>query len=81
MRKTLQRMGWLIPSVALVCCAGCRSTEVVVVRDADPVQLADDVQAYVFVEKKDAAGNVVRVKSDKKATLHKGQWVVSDPGE
>ncbi|MCW8128914.1 MAG: hypothetical protein KIS92_00890 [Planctomycetota bacterium] len=66
---------------AILCALGvsqtsCGGTRAVVVPEKEPVQLAEDVRAHVYVETKQG-----RVKSNNKVTLHEGQWIVTDPGE
>lgn len=63
----------------LISCAsisgGCGGTRVVIVRETEPVQLAEDVAAHVYVQARDGQ----RVKSDRRVTLREGQWVATVP--
>jgi len=42
-----------------------------------PRQLAENVQAYVYVQ----TANGQRIKSSNRTTLYEGEWVLSDPGK
>ena len=68
---------WKLIAIALAVIAlasGCVSTKTILIPPGEPVQLAEDVDARVYVELPDGT----RVKSDNRVTLHEGQWVVSD---
>ncbi len=68
-----------IPLAATVCLllSGCGGTRVVAIPTTQPRQLAENVNAYVYVETADGK----RVKSSNRAVLFEGEWVLSDPGE
>ena len=55
--------------------AGC-GVRVVTVPTTQPRQLAEPVQAYVYVQTQDGK----RVKSANRVQLFEGEWVLSDPG-
>jgi hypothetical protein len=50
---------------------------VVTVPVTEPRQLAEPVQAYVYVQTADGQ----RVKSSNRTQLFEGEWVLSDPGK
>jgi hypothetical protein len=54
----------------------CAPTRVVTVPTTTPRQLAENVQAYVYVETTDGK----RIKSANRTQLFEGEWVLSDPG-
>jgi len=51
----------------------CASPDVLIVPDGTPVQLAEPIQAYVYVVQQDGT----RVLSKSKVTLPAGWWVAS----
>jgi len=55
--------------------SGCVSTKTILIPPGEPVQLAEPVEAYVFV---DVDGQ--RVRSDNRVTLPAGWWCLPDPG-
>jgi uncharacterized protein YceK len=63
---------------AVVCLSGCGliRTRTVLIPPGEPVQLAEEVKAYVYVE---VAGK--RVKSANRVTLPEGWWCLPDPGQ
>ena len=67
---TLCVLGCLLPS-------GCGGTRVVTVPTTEPVQLAEPVKAYVYVQTKDGT----RVRGSTRSQLYEGEWVLSDPGD
>lgn len=82
MRPTLPKTLFLsMLTLLLVCASGCGGTRTVLVPEAEPKQLAGDVQAYIYVPVKGADGKTERQKSKNKVTLKEGQWVVSDDGK
>jgi len=62
-------------SSLLLMLMGC-GTRVVTVPTTQPRQLAEPVQAYVYVQTQDGK----RVKSTNRVQLYEGEWVLSDPG-
>ena len=62
--------------VGLALAGGCSAIRVVIVPETEPVQLGEDVKAYVYVETTDG-----RVRSANRVRLHEGQWVLTDPLE
>ena len=62
---------------AAVLLAGCGGTRVVTVPVTEPRQLAEPVQAYVYVKTADGQ----RIRSDNRTPLYEGEWVLSDPGK
>jgi hypothetical protein len=48
---------------------------VVTIPVTEPRQLAEPVQAYIYIETKDGT----RIKSANRAQLYEGEWVLSDP--
>jgi hypothetical protein len=74
-----QRLKMRIPILiaASVCwtLSGCGGVKVVAIPTTEPLQLAEPVKAYVYVETKDGQ----RVKSSTRAQLFEGEWVLSDP--
>jgi hypothetical protein len=63
-------------AIAFLLLSGCGGVRVVTIPTTQPRQLAETVQAYVYVET--AEGQ--RVKSSNRTTLFEGEWVLSDPG-
>jgi hypothetical protein len=57
--------------------AGCGGARVVTVPTTEPRQLAEPVQAYVYVLTKDGQ----RIRSANRTQLFEGEWVLSDPGK
>jgi hypothetical protein len=57
--------------------SACNAVRVVTIPTTQPVQLAEPVKAYVYVETKDGQ----RVRSGERAQLYEGEWVLSDPGQ
>jgi hypothetical protein len=55
---------------------GCAATRVVTVPTTEPRQLAENVQAYVYVETQDGK----RIRSANRTQLFEGEWVLSDQG-
>lgn len=70
----MNRIRRLLPSVILlvllVCASGCVGRKVVLVPPGEPVQLAEPVRAYIYVNGERSAGRV---------TLPQGWWVLPDP--
>lgn len=66
-----------LPLVAILLLAGCTGPRVIIVPETEPVQLAEDVKAFVFVEGADGQ----RVRSGNRVVLHSGQWVATVPPE
>ncbi len=56
---------------------GCGATRVVTVPTTEPRQLAEPVQAFVYVRTADGH----RVRSGNRTQLYEGEWVLSDPGK
>jgi hypothetical protein len=56
---------------------GCGGVRVVTIPTTQPRQLAETVQAYVYVQTADGT----RVKSSNRTPLFEGEWVLSDPGQ
>ena len=56
---------------------GCAATRVVTIPTTEPRQLAEPVQAYVYVQTKDGK----RIRSANRAQLFEGEWVLSDPAD
>jgi len=67
-----------IPLVGIGCSllSACGNPRVVTVPNTQPRQLAENVQAYVYVETQDGQ----REKSANRTQLFEGEWVLSDPG-
>ena len=61
---------------AIVLLSGCGGTRTVLIPPGEPVQLAEPVKAYVYV---DVSGK--RIKSENRITLPEGWWVLPDPQE
>jgi len=66
----------LVTLAAVVFCGGCGRTRTVLVPHGQPVQLAEAVRAYIYV---DVAG--VRTRSARRVMLPAGWWCLADPGE
>ncbi len=64
-----------LPS-ALAFSSGCVRQRTVLVPPGEPVQLAEPVEAYIYV-----TVDEVRVRSPTRVTLPEGWWVLPDPGE
>ena len=71
MRRLLIAM--LIGASAYV--SGCARTRTVLVPPGEPVQLAEPVKAYIYVEMPDGS----RVKSENRVVLPEGWWCFPDP--
>ncbi len=65
-------------TAALACwqLSGCGGVRVITIPNTQPRQLAETVQAYVYVE----TANGQRVRSSNRTPLYEGEWVLSDPG-
>ncbi len=73
----LNKPGPMMPAaIACLLLSGCGGVRVVTIPTTQPRQLAENVQAYVYVETSDGQ----RVKSSNRTTLFEGEWVLSDPG-
>lgn len=58
----------------IVCCTSCAiGPRTIIVPETIPVQLAEDVHAYVYVETPSG-----RVRSANRVRLYEGQWVLTD---
>jgi hypothetical protein len=55
--------------------SGCGGVRVVTIPTTQPRQLAENVNAYVYVETTDGK----RVRSSNRTVLYEGEWVLSDP--
>ena len=75
MRRILPPKLIAIALVATVSLGGCVSTKTILIPPGEPVQLAEPVDAYVFV---DIDGE--RMRSDNRVTLPAGWWCLPDPG-
>ena len=64
-------------AIACLLLSACNATRVITVPVTQPRQLAESVQAYVYVP----ASNGQRIKSANRTTLYEGEWVLSDPGK
>ncbi len=73
-KKRCRTLPGVIGCSLLFACGGVR---VVTVPVTEPRQLAEPVQAYVYVQTKDGS----RVRSTNRAQLFEGEWVLSDPGK
>jgi len=62
---------------SLLFTTGCGNPRVVTIPSTQPRQLAEPVQAYVYVQTQDGK----RVRSANRAQLFEGEWVLSDPGK
>ena len=70
---------WKLIAIALAVIAllgGCVSTRTVLIPPGEPVQLAEPVDAYVYI---DADGK--RERSDNRVTLPEGWWCLPEPEE
>ncbi len=63
-------------AIACLLLSGCGGVRVVTVPSTQPRQLAETVNAYVFIE----TANGQRIKSLNRTPLFEGEWVLSDPG-
>ncbi len=69
------------PSPILLCAigcwllSGCGGVRVVTVPTSEPVQLAEPVRAYVYVQTSDGK----RIRSSNRVQLFEGEWVLTDP--
>ena len=66
----------LILLVVIVFSSGCRGPRVVLVPEGEPIQLAEPVDAHVYVQ-----DGGERVKSRNRVTLPEGWWVMPDTEE
>ena len=62
-------------AIACLLLSGCGGIQVVTIPVTQPRQLAENVQAYVYIQT--ASGQ--RVRSSNRTTLFEGEWVLSDP--
>ncbi len=76
MRRTLLSKLAAIVLAAAAWCGGCGSTRTVLVPPGEPVQLAEPVRAYIYV---DVGGR--RERSAARVTLPAGWWCLADPGQ
>ena len=60
-------------TVSLACVSGCGGPRAVIIPAGEPVQLAEDVYAYVYVQT--SAG---KVRSGERTRLPHGWWVLPD---
>ncbi len=67
----------MLAAIAFSLPFGCGGVRVVTIPTTQPRQLAETVQAYVYVETADGA----RVKSSNRTPLFEGEWVLTDPGD
>lgn len=79
--RTSLRPSWLwmfalILLVGSVFVIGCRGPRVVLVPEGEPVQLAEPVEAHVYVN-----DGGQRVKSRNRVTLPEGWWALPDTEE
>jgi hypothetical protein len=79
MNRPLWKTRCRIPLAVLACWlpCGCGGMRVVTVPVTEPRQLAEPIQAYVYVETADGK----RIKSSNRTQLFEGEWVLSDPGK
>lgn len=81
-RFAISRISPLTPVVlaallaVVACCGGCGRTRTVLVPPGEPVQLAEPVEAYVYV---DLDGT--RSKSSTRVVLPEGWWCLPDTEE
>ena len=76
LRQTPRKIPALMMLCVLVCSSGCVGrTRTIYLKATQPVRLAEDVQAHVWIKDKD--GN--DVKSGNKVTLPEGSYDISDP--
>ena len=62
-------------AIACLLLSSCGGIRVVTIPVTQPRQLAENVQAYVYVQ----TANGQRIKSSNRTTLFEGEWVLSDP--
>lgn len=78
MRRILPSMPAVLAALlaAVVCCGGCGRTRTVLVPPGEPVQLAEPVEAYIYVEV-----DGLRTRSAIRVMLPEGWWCLPDPSE
>jgi len=67
---------WTLTGILLgvvACASGCVRQRVVLVPPGEPVQLAEDVKAFIYIEVKGE-----RIKSEQRVILPEGWWVLPD---
>jgi hypothetical protein len=64
-------------AIACLLLSGCGGIRVVTIPSTQPRQLAETVQAYVYVQ----TAHGTRVKSANRTPLFEGEWVLTDPGK
>ena len=72
---------WGLLLVFVLMSAGCGfrgGPRAVIIPSGEPVQLAEPVQARIYVERKDGKG---KEASKNKVVLGEGLWVIEDDGE
>lgn len=72
-RRPLQ-LRFAMPLVVSACLLGCVRERVFLIPPGEPVQLAEDVKARIFLDLPDGT----RIPSKDRTILHAGQWVVTD---
>ena len=76
-RPLLNKPHPMMPAaIACLLLSGCGGVRVVTIPTTQPRQLAETVQAYVYVQTADGQ----RVKSSNRTPLYEGEWVLTDPG-
>jgi len=72
-----------MPSPTLLCViacwllSGCGGVRVVTIPTSEPLQLAESIKAYVYVQTADGK----RVRSSDRVQLFEGEWVLDDPAD
>ena len=57
--------------------SGCGGVKVVTIPTTEPLQLAEPIKAYVYVQTKDNQ----RQRSQNRVQLFEGEWVLEDPND
>ncbi len=73
--KSLRRM--MPGAIGCLLLSACGGVRVVTIPSTQPRQLAETVQAYVYIQTADGQ----RVKSTNRTPLFEGEWVLTDPGK
>ena len=63
--------------IAFSLLSGCSGPTVITIPTTEPLQLAEPIKAYVYVQTKDNQ----RQRSQNRVQLFEGEWVLEDPND
>ena len=64
-------------AIACLLLSGCGGAQVITIPTTEPLQLAEPIKAYVYVQTNDGK----RIKSNNRVQLYEGEWVLEDPND